>query len=349
MFCISINLLYNIICLVRKSDKMKWKIRDVVIENQVLVAPMAGVTNLAYRIILKEFGAGLIYTEMISDKGLLYENHKTKDMIDIMEYEKPIALQLFGSEIETMVEAAKYIDQYSEANIIDINMGCPVYKVTKSGAGSKLMTTPDIAFQIVRDIVRNVSKPVTVKIRSGWDHKSINAVEFAKLMEKAGASAITVHGRTKSDLYSGSANLDVIKEVKEAVNIPVIGNGDIRTPEDARHMLEYTKCDAVMIGRGLLGNPFLVKQTIDYLEHDDYKKEIQLLDRRNYILKHLEKLIELKGEHIATLEMRGHGAWYIKGLKGSSKIRSEIVNAKNVSEFKTIIKDYFDSLENEKS
>ena len=228
-------------------------------------------------------------------------------------------------------------------------MGCPVYKVTKSGAGSKLMTTPDLAFQIVRDIVANVKKPVTVKIRSGWDHKSINAVEIAKLMEIAGASAITVHGRTKSDLYSGVADLNIIKAVKEAVSIPVIGNGDIRTPEDAKHMLEYTKCDAVMIGRGLLGNPFLVKQTINYLDHHDYIKEIKTLERREYILKHLEKLIELKGDHIATLEMRGHGAWYIKGLKGSSKIRNSIVNAKNVSEFKTIIEEYFNSLENEKS
>lgn len=324
---------------------MKWKIKDIEIQNQVLVAPMAGVTNLAYRIILKEFGAGLIYTEMISDKGLLYDNNKTKDMIDIIDFEKPIGLQLFGSNIDSMLAAAIYIDKYSKSDIIDINMGCPVNKVTKSGAGSKLMTSPDLAYDIVKAIVDNVKKPVTVKIRSGWDHKSINAVEFAKSMEMAGASAITVHGRTRSDMYSGSVNLDVIKNVKSAVKIPVIGNGDIKCPEDAKHMLEYTKCDAIMIGRGVLGNPFLVKQTVDYLNNGKYIKDISLIERKKYILKHLDKLIELKGEHIACLEMRGHGAWYLKGLKGSSKIKNLIVNSKDTEEFRAIIDKYFDTLE----
>ncbi|XMB71533.1 tRNA dihydrouridine synthase DusB [Mycoplasmatota bacterium WC30] len=323
---------------------MKWKIRDLEIDNQVLVAPMAGVTNLAYRLILKEFGAGLIYTEMISDKGLLYENQRTKNMIEIVDYEKPIGLQLFGSEVDSMTKAAMYIDEFSKASIIDINMGCPVNKVTKSGAGSKLMTTPDLAHEIVKEIVKNVKKPVTVKIRMGWDHENINAVDFAKKMESAGASAICIHGRTRKDMYSGKADYGIIKEVKENVKIPVIGNGDIKTPEDAKRMLDYTKCDAVMIGRGLLGNPFLVKQIVDYLKTGEYEKEVSLKTRKKYILKHLNKLVELKGERVAVLEMRSHAAWYIKGLKGSTKIKSEIVSTNSIQELEEIIEKYFSEL-----
>ncbi|MCK4552001.1 MAG: tRNA dihydrouridine synthase DusB [Tenericutes bacterium] len=323
---------------------MKWKIRDVIIGNQVVVAPMAGVTNIAYRSILKEFGAGLICTEMISDKGLLYENNKTQDMTEILDSERPISLQLFGSEVETMVKAAIYIDKNSKCDIIDINMGCPVNKVIKSGAGSKLMTEPELAYNIVMNIVKNVKKPVTVKIRSGWNHKSINAVEFAVLMENAGASAITVHGRTRSDMYTGKADLDIIKAVKAAVNIPVIGNGDIRTPRDAEYMLDYTGCDAVMVGRGILGNPFLIKQIVDFIETNNFEEEVSLALRKEYILKHLDKLIQLKGEHIAVLEMRSHGAWYIKGLKNASQIKQRIVSANSVQEIKDIIEEYFKTL-----
>lgn len=323
---------------------MKWKIRDLEIENQVVVAPMAGVTNLAYRLILKEFGASLIYTEMISDKGLLYENQKTKDMIEILDSEKPIALQLFGNEINSMKDAAIYIDNHSKADIIDINMGCPVNKVTKAGSGSKLMTTPELAYAIVKGIVEVVKKPVTVKIRSGWDHKNINAVEYAKLMEMAGASAIAVHGRTRTDMYTGKADLDIIKAVKEAVNIPVIGNGDIKSPEDAKYMLDYTKCDAVMIGRGILGNPFIIKQVKDYLETGSFEKEISHVLRKEFLLNHMNKLIELKGEHIATLEMRSHAAWYIKGMPGSSRIKTHIVSANSTEEIRIIINEYFSGI-----
>jgi nifR3 family TIM-barrel protein len=328
---------------------MKWYIGNVEIENQVIVAPMAGVTNLAYRLILKEFGSGLIYTEMISDKGLLYDNQKTKDMMVIETMEKPIALQLFGSEVKSMVEAAKYIDKNTDCDIIDINMGCPVPKVVNTGAGSKLMTTPELAYDIVKSIVESVEKPVTVKIRAGWNNKSINAVEYAKLMEKAGAKAIAVHGRTRSEMYTGKANLDIIKAVKEAVDIPVIGNGDITTPEDAKYMLEYTKCDAVMIGRGLLGNPWLIKQTCDFLENGEYHKTISLEEKKDNILRHIDLLVELKGEKVASLEMRSHGAWYLKGLKNSSKVKAEIVKTNSVKEIINIIEEYFSNLQKENS
>lgn len=323
---------------------MSFYIGNIEINNQVIVAPMAGVTNLAYRIILKEFGAGLIYTEMISDKGLLYDNKRTHDMIEILEDNRPIALQLFGSEIEPMVKAAKFIDQNTQADIIDINMGCPVNKVVKAGSGSALMKNPELAFKIVEEIVKNVKKPVTVKIRKGWDKYNINAVEFAKGLEKAGAKAIAIHGRTKADMYTGQADWDIIKAVKLAVDIPVIGNGDIFTPEDAQRMLEETGVDAVMIGRGILGSPWLIKQSVDLINKGVYDKFIDLETRKYYIFLHLKKLVDLKGERIAVLEMRTHGAWYIKGLPHASRVKPKIVKAETVSEIKNIMNQYFDDL-----
>jgi len=325
-------------------DGMKWKIGNVEIANQVVVAPMAGVTNQAFRLIVKEFGAGLIYTEMISDKGLGYNNQKTLGMLSITDEEKPISLQIFGSDVSSLVEAAKRIDIETNADIIDINMGCPVTKVIKSDSGSKLLLEPLKVYEIVSSIVASVSKPVTVKIRSGWDLSNVNAVEVAKQIERAGASAIAIHGRTKSQMYSGEANWDIIRQVKEAVNIPVIGNGDILTPYDALKMLEETKCDAVMIGRGILGNPWIIKQTVDYLETGVFNETILVEEKKEWLFKHFEKLIQLKGEKIAVLEMRSHGPWYLKGLKNASLTKNKIANAKTEKELRKILNEFFSEL-----
>jgi len=324
---------------------MEWKIRDIVIKNQIVVAPMAGVTNIAYRQILKDFGAGLIYTEMISDKGLGYNNHKTLDMLEISSNEKPISLQLFGSEIDSMVKAAQYIDQYTNCDIIDVNMGCPVQKVVKSGAGSALLQNPEHIYNLMSAIVKSVQKPVTVKIRSGWDHQHINVVEVAKALERAGVSAVAVHPRTKSQLYSGKADWSLIKEVKNAIAIPVIGNGDVQTKEDALRMIEETGCDAVMIGRGLLGNPWLIKEAVDYLEGKVESTQKSHLEIKELILKHLDYLVRLKGEKIACLEMRSHGPWYLKGLKNASQTKVKLASAEKVDDVKQIIEEFFNQLD----
>ncbi|MEC9484708.1 MAG: tRNA dihydrouridine synthase DusB [Candidatus Izemoplasma sp.] len=317
-----------------------FKIDYIDIKNKVVVAPMAGVTNHAYRTIMKEFGAGLIYTEMVSDKALVYGNEKTFKMLFIEDDEKPVAIQLFGSDVNTMVKAAKIIEKHANCDILDINMGCPVKKVTKTGAGSKLMTTPKLAEDIVRGIVNAITLPVTVKIRSGWDHHSINAVDIAKRCEKAGASAIAVHGRPKSQLYRGKADWDVIKAVKQAVSIPVIGNGDITSPEDAKAMLELTGCDAIMIGRATQGNPWIIKQTVSYLSNNNYVKNITDEQKITMLLEHMDRLIELKGEKLAMLEMRTHGPWYIKGMKNATYMKREMAQINDKESFIKMIKQY---------
>ncbi len=327
-----------------RVEKLKWKIRDVEIPNQVVVAPMAGVTNQAFRIIVKQFGAGLVYSEMVSDKGLDYKNKKTLDLLVVDPLEKPVSLQVFGGDIDSMVDAARWIDENTLADIIDINMGCPVNKVVKNEAGSKLMQYPDKIFQIVEKIVRSVRKPVTVKIRSGWDHEHINAVEVARLIEKAGARAVAVHGRTRSQMYSGKADWNIIREVKQNLTIPVIGNGDVTTPEDAQSLLMETGCDAVMIGRGLLGNPWLVKQTVDYLETGTYERKIPLEEKHRQILEHFHQLIRVKCEKVAVLEMRTHASWYVKGLRNAGHIKDQINRAKTAVQLEKIINDYFAEL-----
>ena len=300
-------------------------IGNVKINNNVFLAPMAGICNNAYRRIIKEMGAGLIEAEMVSDKAIEFQNKKTLDMLYMTEDERPISQQIFGSDKESFVKAAQYIYENMKPDIIDINMGCPVPKVAlRSQAGSALLKNPKKVEEIVKAVVESIPIPVTVKIRSGWDSKSINAVEIAKIIEKAGASAIIVHPRTRSQGYSGNADWNIIKQVKENVKIPVIGNGDIKSCYDAKRMIEETSCDAVMIGRGVLGNPWLIKETIDYLEKGIEPKEISKKEKLNMIRKHLDYLLQIKDEKIALLEMRSHVAWYLKGVKGSSKIRQEI-------------------------
>ncbi|MGL5979090.1 MAG: tRNA dihydrouridine synthase DusB [Erysipelotrichaceae bacterium] len=326
---------------------MKWKIREIEIENQIVVAPMAGISNVAFRTICKEFGAGLIYAEMVSDKALLYKNERTMGMTAVEESEHPISMQLFGSEVESMVEAAKLIDQYSDCDIIDINMGCPVHKIIKNNAGSALMKDQDLAVAIVEGIVQAVKKPVTVKIRAGWDMDNRNAVSFALALEAAGASAIAVHGRTRKQMYEGKADWDIIRQVKAAVKIPVIGNGDIKTPQDAKAMLEQTGCDAIMIGRGVLGDPYVLRQIDHYLDHDEILPPLSIDDRFALSKAHAKKLIALKGEVLAMKEMRGHAAWYLKGLKNSHRVKDFISQMKSYEEFVIILEQYHQALDND--
>ena len=315
-----------------------FKIGNVEIKHRVVLAPMAGISNSAYRTIIKDMGAGLIVAEMVSDKAIMYGSKKTIDMLYMTDYERPISQQIFGSDISSFITAAKYIETNMKPDIIDINMGCPVPKVAISAqAGSSLLKDPNKVYEIVKAVVENVSIPVTVKIRSGWDSKSINAVDIAKKIEEAGASAITVHPRTRSQGYTGKADWNIIKEVKENVNIPVIGNGDILSCYDAKKMIDLTGCDAVMIGRGCLGNPWLIKECVDYLENGIEPKEITLEEKINMIKKHTNLLIETKGEKVALLEMRSHASWYLKGLKGGNKIRSEITSIKTKQDLFNIL------------
>ena len=307
------------------------KIGNVEIKGKLVLAPMAGYTNSVYRNICGEMGASLVYSEMISDKGLLYANEKTIIMTDGKSDKYPYALQLFGGEIDEMVKAAKFIDENCQCDIIDINMGCPVKKVLKAKSGSYLLQDIDYAAKMVRSIVKVVKKPVTVKIRLGYDHDSINCVEMAKALEKAGASAIAIHGRCKSDMYGGKVNLDYIKKVKESVSIPVIGNGDIKSYEDALHFLEYTKVDALMIGRASFGNPWIFKEISYKLDGKEYVKP-SLEERVKVLKRHIDELIEIKGEHIAVLEMRTIAIWYMKGLKKLKPFKDKVVLVKTREE-----------------
>lgn len=320
---------------------MKWKIGNVEIPNQVVLAPMAGVTNESFMRICKDLGAGLVVCEMLSDKALTFGNQKTIKMANINGLDHPLSMQIFGADIESLVFAAKWIENNTNADIIDINMGCPVNKVAKkAGAGASLLKDPNNVYNITKAVVEAVSLPVTVKIRIGWDSESINAVENAKMIELAGAKAITVHGRTRAQMYSGKADWSVIKEVVEAVNIPVIGNGDITTPELAKKMLDETGCSAVMIGRGALGNPWLIKDSVDYIDLNiknerPTKKEIYDMIK----LQH-KYLLDLKGEHLAMLEMRSHVGWYLKGMPGAAPIKNACNMQKDFNNVLNILKKF---------
>lgn len=319
---------------------MKWKIGNVEIENQLVLAPMAGITNEAFRSICKEMGAGLVVCEMISDKALSFHNAKTIKMTGVSQNEHPLSMQIFGADKETLVYAAKWIYENTDADIIDINMGCPVNKVAKrAGAGSSLLRDPNKVYEITKAVVEATPLPVTVKIRIGWDENNINAVENAKMIEKAGACAIAVHGRTRAQMYSGHANLDVIKDVVEAVNIPVVGNGDIVDGPSALHMLEYTGCKAIMIGRGALGNPWIFKEINAYFAGKEFKRPSKE-EIYNMIVDQYERLLKLKGERLALLEMRSHVGWYLKGMQGSAQIKNKANQALSFEEVKKILNEY---------
>ncbi len=318
-----------------------FKIGNVKIKNKVVLAPMAGICNSAYRQIVKEMGAGLVVAEMVSDKAIMYGSEKTYDMLYMTDFERPISQQIFGNDKNSFVIAAKYIENNMHPDIIDINMGCPVPKVAiSSQAGSALLKDPNKVYDIVSAVVKAVTVPVTVKIRSGWDSESINAVEIAKIVEKAGASAITVHPRTRKQGYSGKADWNIIKQVKDSVNIPVIGNGDIKSCFDAKRMIDETLCDAVMIGRAALGNPWIIKECVDYLEYGILPKEVSVTDKINMIKKHLELLLKTKSYKIAMLEIRSHAAWYLKGLKNAKELKEAIFKTSDKEDFIKLLDDY---------
>ena len=318
-----------------------WKIGNVKIENQTVLAPMAGIGNSSFRKIIKEMGCGLIYAEMVSDKAIFYNNKKTIDMLYMEDCERPIVQQIFGNDKESFVEAAKYIEKEMKPDIIDINMGCPVPKVAvRSQAGAALLKDIPKIKEIVKAVVESVSVPVTVKIRSGWDSNNINAVEVAIACEESGASAICIHPRTRAQGYSGKADWSLIKRVKEAVNIPVIGNGDIKSCYDANRMLDETGCDAVMIGRGVLGNPWLIKQINNYLAEGKEYPIPSNTDKIDMAIKHLKLLTELKTEKVAILEIRNHVAWYLKGIQKSNEVKNKIYQSNKIDDIINILEEY---------
>ena len=323
-----------------------WNIGDVEIKNRIVLAPMAGISNTSYRKIIKDMGAGLIYAEMVSDKALMYGDKKTLSLLNMDESERPIVQQIFGSDVESFKIAAQKVYEEMKPDIIDINMGCPVPKVAlRAQAGSALLKDPEKIKEIVSCVVKSVPVPVTVKIRSGWDEKTINAVEVACVCEKAGAKAIEIHARTRSQGYSGKADWNIIKKVKESVSIPVIGNGDVLSCYDAKRMLEETGCDAVMIGRGVLGNPWLIKECVDFLEKNIEPKEVSSFEKLNMLKRHYELLVQDKSDKLALLEIRSHAIWYLKGMIGGAKVKTQICSAKTSDDIFKIIGEYLESYE----
>ena len=314
-------------------------IGKVKIENPSVLAPMAGVTDLAFRLLAKEMGCGLVVSEMVSAKGLLYENCRTKELIRIDPRERPTAIQLFGSVPDELAEAARRVAA-SGADIIDFNMGCPTHKIVRNGEGSALLRFPELAEKILKAMVAAVDIPVTVKIRAGWDENSINAVEIAKRAEQAGVSSIAVHGRTREQFYGGNADWEIIRQVKRAVTIPVIGNGDVRTVHDAERLLLETGCDGVMVGRAACGNIWIFRQIAEYLKEKNIPPPPSFAERGTTMLRHLDMLTELKGEHIAIREMRRHAVCYVKGFPRSAELRTRFNQALKREDFRQILDDY---------
>ncbi|MDG0795341.1 tRNA dihydrouridine synthase DusB [Cohnella ginsengisoli] len=320
------------------------KIGNVEMNNNVVLAPMAGVCNPAFRLIAKEFGCGLVCAEMVSDKAILHGNRRTLEMLFVDEREKPLSLQIFGGDRESLVEAVKFVDKNTNADIIDINMGCPVPKVTKCDAGARWLLDPAKIYEMVSYAVDAAEKPVTVKMRIGWDDEHIYAVENARAVERAGGAAVSVHGRTREQLYTGVANWDIIKDVKEAVSIPVIGNGDVFSPEDAERMLAHTGVDGVMIGRGALGNPWMLYRTVHYLTTGEKLPDPDPGEKMRIAMLHMDRLINLKGEGQAVREMRKHIAWYLKGLPDAARVKNEIMEMTRRADVARRLDEYVESL-----
>ena len=315
------------------------KIGNVQLDNEVFLSPMAGVTDLPFRTICKEKGCGMLYTEMINAKALCYDDENTKKMLKMEKDEHPVAVQIFGSDPDFMGKAASIMNQYPN-EILDINMGCPAPKVVKNGDGSALMRNPKLAAEVLNAVVKNSEKPVTLKIRKGWDDDCINAVEIAKIAEECGISALAIHGRTREQFYSGKADWDIISEIKQAINIPVIGNGDVFEVQDAVNMLEKTKCDAIMIGRGSQGNPWIFKRINHYMKTGEVLPEPTLEEKITTAIRHMNLAVAEHGDYVAVREMRKHIGWYLKGLKNSAKYRDQINKITDYKEVIIMLEEY---------
>ncbi len=315
------------------------KIGDLKLPNNIFLAPMAGITDLPFRLICKGYGCGLVYTEMVSAKGLYYGSGRTEELLLIHPEEHPIGVQIFGSDPEIMGIMARRISR-QDVDIIDINMGCPAPKIVKSGQGCALMTEPEKVRSIVKAVVNNSDKPVTVKIRKGWDDFQVNAVEIAKIASEEGAAAITIHGRTREQFYSGDADWDIIRQVKESIDVPVIGNGDIFTPEDALRMFDYTGCHGIMVARGAQGRPWIFRDIVHYLKTGEKLPQPSVSERIDIALRHLDLAIAVKGEKLGVIEMRKHLAWYLKGLRNANLIKDTINKLKKGEEIKNVLLGY---------
>lgn len=314
------------------------KIGNLKLDNNIFLAPMAGVTDMPFRVLCREMGCGLVYTEMVSAKGMRYGDERSFKLTEIDPGEKPAAIQIFGSDPHIMSESARMLND-SRAGILDINMGCPTPKITKNGEGSALMLRPELIGDIIEAVVKASDKPVTVKIRKGWDDERVNAVQVARIAQESGASAVTVHGRTREQFYSGKADWEIIRKVKEAVNIPVIGNGDVTTPQAAVDMLRVTGCDGVMIGRGAQGNPWIFRNVVRYMETGEIPPPPGAREKIDTIIRHMNALVELKGEHIGISEMRKHIAWYVKGMRNATYVKEKVFRTNSIDEIITTLRE----------